>query len=236
MCWRCASSRCRATSRGRSCTPRPVVSIRRWGRCSSSRASTPGTSRTCCSTTCSVVGSPCCAGTTTHARFSAMSHSRTGKRWALGSLRCGPRPSCTGPDTTTPMSWWWVTEMVASSRGSTPTRTRCCSCAPTAASLVPASHSPLLNLPGPSRDLLDDIEHAIAEARSFVEDYDPELVVSFSPDHYNGFFYKVMPPFCIGTSARGVGDYGTHAGPLNVPETLATDCAKAVLDAGVDVA
>ncbi|OBK93800.1 3-carboxyethylcatechol 2,3-dioxygenase [Mycobacterium sp. 1165178.9] len=98
------------------------------------------------------------------------------------------------------------------------------------------SHSPLLNLPGPSRDLLDDIEGAIAEARSFVEEYDPELLVSFSPDHYNGFFYKVMPPFCIGTSARGVGDYGTHAGPLNVPETLATECAKAVLDAGVDVA
>jgi 2,3-dihydroxyphenylpropionate 1,2-dioxygenase len=35
------------------------------------------------------------------------------------------------------------------------------------------SHSPLLNLPGPSRDLLDDIEGAIAEAREFVEDYDP---------------------------------------------------------------
>lgn len=98
------------------------------------------------------------------------------------------------------------------------------------------SHSPLLNLPGPSRDLLDDIENAIAEARAFVEDYDPELVVIFSPDHYNGFFYKVMPPFCIGMSATGVGDYGTYAGPLDVPEELATECAKAVLGAGVDVA
>jgi 2,3-dihydroxyphenylpropionate 1,2-dioxygenase len=98
------------------------------------------------------------------------------------------------------------------------------------------SHSPLLNLPGPSRDLLDDIEGAIAEAREFVEDYDPELVVIFSPDHYNGFFYKVMPPFCIGMSASGVGDYGTHAGPLNVPADLAAQCAEAVLDAGVDVA
>ncbi|HXA10903.1 MAG TPA: 3-carboxyethylcatechol 2,3-dioxygenase, partial [Mycobacterium sp.] len=37
------------------------------------------------------------------------------------------------------------------------------------------SHSPLLNLPGPSRNLLDDIEGAIAAARDFVEDYDPEL-------------------------------------------------------------
>ncbi len=98
------------------------------------------------------------------------------------------------------------------------------------------SHSPLLNLPGPSQDLLDDIEGAIAQARDFVEDYDPELVVIFSPDHYNGFFYKVMPPFCIGVRANGVGDYGTHAGPLNVPEDLAADCAKAMLGAGVDVA
>lgn len=98
------------------------------------------------------------------------------------------------------------------------------------------SHSPLLSLPGPSRDLLDDIEGAIAEARGFVEDFDPELVVTFSPDHYNGFFYKVMPPFCIGTSANGVGDYGTHAGPLDVPEELAGDCAQAILDAGVDIA
>jgi 2,3-dihydroxyphenylpropionate 1,2-dioxygenase len=98
------------------------------------------------------------------------------------------------------------------------------------------SHSPLLNLPGPSRDLLDDVDAAIDQARKFVEDYDPELVVIFSPDHYNGFFYKVMPSFCIGTSASGIGDYGTHLGPLDVPEDLAVDCAKAVLGSGVDVA
>src|SRR5258707_9319907 len=98
------------------------------------------------------------------------------------------------------------------------------------------SHSPLLNLPGPSQDLLDDIESAIATARDFVTAYDPELVVIFSPDHYNGFFYRTMPPFCIGTAAKGVGDYGTYAGPLNVPADVATECARAVLESGVDVA
>lgn len=98
------------------------------------------------------------------------------------------------------------------------------------------SHSPLLNLPGPSRDLLDDIEAAIARARGFVQSYDPELVVIFAPDHFNGFFHKVMPAFCIGMRANGIGDYGTHTGPLDVPQQLADDCARAVLAAGVDVA
>src|SRR3954465_12814138 len=98
------------------------------------------------------------------------------------------------------------------------------------------SHSPLLNLPGPPQDLLDDVDAAITQAREFVTDYDPELVVTFSPDHYNGFFYKVMPPFCIGMQAKGVGDYGPHLGALDVPEGIAADCAKAILGSGVDIA
>src|ERR1700742_4100474 len=98
------------------------------------------------------------------------------------------------------------------------------------------SHSPLLNLPGPSQDLLDDIGSALTQARDFVTDFDPELVVIFAPDHYNGFFYRTMPPFCIGTDAQGVGDYGTHGGPLDVPQATPVACARAVLSAGVDIA
>lgn len=97
------------------------------------------------------------------------------------------------------------------------------------------SHSPLLNLPGPSAELLDDINAQLAEARAFVAEFDPELVVIFSPDHYNGFFYRLMPPFCIGSAATGVGDYGTHAGPLQVPAGVVDEMAAAVWDAGVDV-
>ncbi|WP_370485492.1 3-carboxyethylcatechol 2,3-dioxygenase [Mycobacterium sp. pUA109] len=98
------------------------------------------------------------------------------------------------------------------------------------------SHSPLLNLPGPSAEVLQDVNAALEKAREFVADFDPELIVTFAPDHYNGFFYKLMPPFCIGTAATGIGDYGTHAGPLDVAADIATDCAKAVLDNDVDVA
>lgn len=81
-----------------------------------------------------------------------------------------------------------------------------------------------------------EIDAAIAEARSFVAEFDPQLAVVFAPDHYNGFFHKLMPQFCIGTAAQGVGDYGTHSGPLRVPAELAAECAAAVLDQGVDVA
>lgn len=98
------------------------------------------------------------------------------------------------------------------------------------------SHSPLLNLPGPPRELMDDIEAAIADAEAFVADFDPQLTVVFAPDHYNGFFLQVMPPFCIGTAAQGIGDYGTHLGTLDVPADLAGECAAAVLERGVDVA
>ena len=97
------------------------------------------------------------------------------------------------------------------------------------------SHSPLLNLPGPSAELLDDINAALTTARDFVVDYDPELVVIFSPDHYNGFFYRLMPPFCIGTAASGVGDYGTQSGPLDVPADIANACAESLWDNGVDI-
>ncbi|WP_020104715.1 3-carboxyethylcatechol 2,3-dioxygenase [Nocardia sp. 348MFTsu5.1] len=98
------------------------------------------------------------------------------------------------------------------------------------------SHSPLLELPGTPPDLVDEVGSALEEAADFVRDCDPELVVIFSPDHYNGFFYRVMPPFCIGNAARGVGDYGTSADPLDVPRDLADACARAVLESGVDVA
>ncbi|MGW0173702.1 3-carboxyethylcatechol 2,3-dioxygenase [Rhodococcus sp. NPDC003322] len=98
------------------------------------------------------------------------------------------------------------------------------------------SHSPLLDLPGPPADLLKEVASATGLARQFVRHFDPELVVVFSPDHYNGFFHRLMPPFCIGTAARGVGDYGTYAGAFDVPEQLAAGLAQAVLDAGVDIA
>ncbi|MFD0856950.1 3-carboxyethylcatechol 2,3-dioxygenase, partial [Actinomadura adrarensis] len=102
--------------------------------------------------------------------------------------------------------------------------------------LITMSHSPLLEYNDPPADVKAAVQKAFAQARAFVKDYDPTLVVSFAPDHYNGFFYDLMPPFCIGYEAFGVGDYGTTEGPLSVPTDRAEELAEWVADRDLDVA
>ena len=102
--------------------------------------------------------------------------------------------------------------------------------------LVTMSHSPLLEYADPPAEVADAVRSAFDTARAFVEEYDPTLVVSFAPDHYNGFFYDLMPPFCIGYEAVGVGDYGTAEGPLRVPGARAEELAQWVADQDIDVA
>jgi 2,3-dihydroxyphenylpropionate 1,2-dioxygenase len=102
--------------------------------------------------------------------------------------------------------------------------------------LVTMSHSPLLEYADPPAEVADAVQGAFDAARAFVREYDPTLVVSFAPDHYNGFFYHLMPPFCIGYEAWGVGDYGTAEGPLNVPTERAEELAQWVAERDIDVA
>ncbi|EOM78553.1 3-carboxyethylcatechol 2,3-dioxygenase [Rhodococcus rhodnii] len=104
-----------------------------------------------------------------------------------------------------------------------------------APALVGLSHSPLIGKNDPDADTLARIEAAVAGARAFVAEFDPELVVLYAPDHYNGFFYKEMPPFCLATEATAVGDFGSQAGPLSVDTEAAKALAKGVLDRGVDL-
>jgi len=103
------------------------------------------------------------------------------------------------------------------------------------AAAVGLSHSPLIGKNDPAPDVLARVEEAVAGARDFVRAYDPELVVLYAPDHYNGFFYKEMPPFCLATEAHAVGDFGTSAGPLSVDTAAAKALAQGVLDRGVDL-
>lgn len=103
-------------------------------------------------------------------------------------------------------------------------------------SLVAMSHSPLLHRVEPPAGVRAELEEVFDRTRAFVRDVDPELVITIGPDHYNGFFYDIMPPACIGTAAFSIGDYDTAAGDLPVPTELAADLAGSVLRGGVDVA
>ncbi|MPY46711.1 3-carboxyethylcatechol 2,3-dioxygenase, partial [Streptomyces phyllanthi] len=103
------------------------------------------------------------------------------------------------------------------------------------AAAVGLSHSPLIGRNDPAPEVLARVGEAVAGAREFVRAYDPELVVLYAPDHYNGFFYKEMPPFCLGTEAHAVGDFGTGAGPLSVDTAAAKALAQGVLARGVDL-
>ncbi|WP_068161768.1 3-carboxyethylcatechol 2,3-dioxygenase [Rhodococcus phenolicus] len=102
--------------------------------------------------------------------------------------------------------------------------------------LLCMSHSPLLDHANPPADTKTAVEAAFEQARTFVKDFDPELIVNFGPDHYNGFFYDLMPPFCLGYNARGTGDYDSYSGEIDVPTAVAEDLAQFVVDRGIDLA
>ncbi|MCB4359057.1 3-carboxyethylcatechol 2,3-dioxygenase [Quatrionicoccus australiensis] len=98
------------------------------------------------------------------------------------------------------------------------------------------SHTPLRGLNDPGADVVREVDEILAKARAEVEAFDPELIVVFAPDHYNGLFYDLMPPFVIATAADSVGDYQTQLGPLSVDKDLALEMAKFILDSDIDIA
>lgn len=98
------------------------------------------------------------------------------------------------------------------------------------------SHTPLIGHVDPEKLILNEIKNVISSARRRIQEFDPELVLLFSPDHYNGFFYDIMPSFCIGTAAHAIGDFGSMKGDILVPADIAEQATEFVLNAGIDVA
>jgi 2,3-dihydroxyphenylpropionate 1,2-dioxygenase len=102
--------------------------------------------------------------------------------------------------------------------------------------LVTMSHTPLLDHGDPGAEVKAEVEASFSAVRDFVNEFDPEVIVNFGPDHYNGFFYELMPPFCIGYDAISIGDYGSQAGQLDVPTDIAKALAESILASDVDMA
>lgn len=104
--------------------------------------------------------------------------------------------------------------------------------------MICCSHSPLMLGFGPKPDTAaeDDWNRSLDALDNWMRDWNPELIAVFYPDHFNGFFYRTMPSFCIGTQAESGIDWDLEPGPLDVPSETALACVEAVREDGVDVA
>lgn len=102
--------------------------------------------------------------------------------------------------------------------------------------VVCASHTPLMNRGPAAPGTEARVKAAFEGLGAWVRDYRPDLVVQFAPDHFNGFFYDLMPAFCVGAGAVSLGDWGGGTGPLPVPEDVALDLVDHVRADDFDVA
>lgn len=99
-----------------------------------------------------------------------------------------------------------------------------------------ASHTPLKHEREPAPGVRAEVDACFGKLRAAVHAFDPEVVVAIGPDHFNAFFYRLMPPFCIGAAARSVGDWKTPEGDLPCDAALAERCVDHVQAAGIDTA
>jgi 2,3-dihydroxyphenylpropionate 1,2-dioxygenase len=90
--------------------------------------------------------------------------------------------------------------------------------------MVCMSHSPLMlvrELKPRERAAERGFYAALRERAAALKRWRPELVIMFAPDHFNGFFHDLMPPFCIGTDAESTRDWKIPQRKLRVDSALA---------------
>jgi 2,3-dihydroxyphenylpropionate 1,2-dioxygenase len=102
--------------------------------------------------------------------------------------------------------------------------------------VLSASHTPLMKEGVAPQEVRDAVARGFEQLSDRVRGFAPDLIVQFAPDHFNGFFYDLMPSFCVGLNAVSVGDWGTAPGPLPVPSGAAQDLSGFLLEEGLDIA
>lgn len=98
------------------------------------------------------------------------------------------------------------------------------------------SHSPLQGFNDPSLEIVTEVKQQQAKVKKEVEDFNPDLIIIFAPDHYNGLFYDLMPQFVIAAQAISIGDYSSRAGHLKVDTKTAIELHKYLLEQDIDMA
>jgi 2,3-dihydroxyphenylpropionate 1,2-dioxygenase len=104
--------------------------------------------------------------------------------------------------------------------------------------LICCSHSPLMvtDIEESEEGVQTQFFRELDSCAAAPHEFNPDLVVVFGPDHFNGFFYDLMPMFCIGTAAQGSKDWHLENGPLKVPRELALACVRHLHSRDIDVA
>ena len=102
--------------------------------------------------------------------------------------------------------------------------------------MVCASHSPLLHCYSKEPENWEALQHAYKTTAAAIEEFDPELVMAFGSDHFNGFFLKMMPAFCVGAAAEATNDIGGYPGSISVPSDIAFEAVKYLRANDVDPA
>lgn len=104
--------------------------------------------------------------------------------------------------------------------------------------LICCSHSPLMttDVEETENNVHASFFRELDSCAAAVHAFNPELIVVFGPDHFNGFFYELMPSFCIGTAAIGTKDWHLESGPLRVPRELALSCVRYLQGRDFDLA
>ncbi len=104
--------------------------------------------------------------------------------------------------------------------------------------LICCSHSPLMTtgIEESEQGVQGQFFREMESCARALHKFDPDLVVVFGPDHFNGFFYELMPVFCIGTAAEAGQDWHLEGGRLRVPRELAMGAVRHLQSRDFDVA
>ena len=104
--------------------------------------------------------------------------------------------------------------------------------------LICCSHSPLMttDIEETESGVQAQFFHELDQCSAALHKFNPDLIVVFGPDHFNGFFYELMPMFCIGTAAQASEDWHLEAGHLRVPRDVALACVRYLHSRDIDVA
>jgi 2,3-dihydroxyphenylpropionate 1,2-dioxygenase len=99
-----------------------------------------------------------------------------------------------------------------------------------------ASHAPIMYCYARAPSVHEEVDDTFARVQREIEQFDPELVVIFGPDHYTSLFRSLAPPFTVAAKCEAIDDIGGHAGKFNVPDDLAIACVENLAENGLDAA